>query len=395
MIQIDKTNFTWKVTDNIETKINNEEFDKPRINIEEYLIRHMSIAITNKCNLNCEYCYKSVKHDGRIYEIPYDIINKFIEKILTININGNRLETVQLIGGEPTLHKDFFKICELIVKNGLDLRISTNGTNTKVLCSPEMKKLYKTGHVEFRISLDETIENSFKIARTGNAEIVSKNINYLIIHGADVSVKSVITKQNVGDLKEILCYLYDLGVRNFSYSSLYNLGGASNKKFYKENYISDLEIYKKLLRICKYNPEYAPMIKATVAFHIMTSTFIKFPPYFFTKFYLYVNYDGNIYSQDQLNYEDFKLGNIYNYINIEKIVASLKKMKLVHELEKESCKRCFAFPFCTKGNYGELYCADKTLAKDFPTCEDLKKFIEYIMCNSDESISFLKMILTS
>lgn len=390
MIYVDRKDYTWRIVD---TELDsNELFTKSRINIDEYLVKHASIAITNRCNLSCEYCYKSVKYDGCVKEIPFDVIKGFINDITEVNVKGNKIETIQLIGGEPTLHKDFYKICRLVIDKGLGLRISTNGTTSKILCSSEMEKIYKSGDLEFRISLDETLENEYKSVRNGSGKIVCQNIAYLIGHGANLSVKSVITKENIDDVPTILGYLYSIGVKNFSYSSLYNLGGAGNKKFYDSNYISDLTIYKKFLKVCSEHPEYAPMLKANVIFHMLTNIFIKFPPYFFTKFYLYANYDGNIYAQDQLIFDKFKIGNIYEYDNIGSIIEKLKDMKVQYELEKRSCLECFAYPYCTKGNYGELYLSDKSMESYFPTCSDIKGLVEYIITNNEESLNYLKMI---
>ena len=67
-----------------------------RINIDEYLIRHLSIAVTNKCNLSCEYCYKSVQHDGCIMEIPFEKIRKYIDDFDSVEVHGNKVQTVQL-----------------------------------------------------------------------------------------------------------------------------------------------------------------------------------------------------------------------------------------------------------------------------------------------------------
>ncbi len=394
MIKVDRNDFSWKFVDNEEPLEKESFFSKSRINIDEYLIRHMSIAITNKCNLSCEYCYKSVKHDGFIQEIPFEVIRHYIDDFAELDINGNKVETIQLIGGEPTLHDNFLDICRYIINKGIGLRISTNGTNTKILQSIEMQDLCNRGNIEFRISLDESPERYDRSLRNSNSDIICKNIKFLLQHKNDISVKSVITKQNIDYLPDFLGYLYRMGVENFSYSSLYNLGNASSSDFYKENYISDLEIYKKLLSICKIHPEYSSMLQANVIFHMLTSIFIKNPPYFFTKFYAYTNYDGNIYSQDQLIFRKFKIGNIYDY-NINDIVENLRNMKLKYELHKESCTHCFGYPYCTKGNYGELYLRDNSMISEFPSCKDLKELMIYIMENYEASLHFLKSVFKS
>ena len=362
-----------------------------RINIDEYLIRHLSIAVTNKCNLSCEYCYKSVQHDGCIMEIPFEKIRKYIDDFDSVEVHGNKVQTVQLIGGEPTLHENFIDICRHIIQKGLQLRISTNGTNTKLLQSLEMQELCRMGAVEFRVSLDEIPSKRTTRGRGGNTNVIGSNIEFLVKHGNNVSIKSVITRQNIDYISDMLEYLHAIGVKNFSYSSLYNLGNANNERFYKSNYVSDLEIYLKVLSIIKLHPEYAPMLQANIVFHMLTSIFVKHPPYFFTKFYAYVHYDGNIYPQDQLVFDKFKLGSIYDY-KINNIISALRDMKEKYELRKAHCLKCFGYPYCTKGNYGELFLMDHSMNDDFPTCNNLRALMDYLMTHCDESLNFFRLL---
>lgn len=393
MIKINEQDFSWRIIDCYKNDdcIEAPYFKHPRIDINEYLLRHLSIAITNKCNLNCQYCYKSVRHDGHIYEIPSETVIHFIQDFNDLAINGNKLETVQLIGGEPTLHNNFIKICRAIVQMGLGLRISTNGTNSRILQSRELQEIYTTSNVEIRISLDDVPINECSGPRNGDTEIVGKNIHFLVNHGADVSVKAVISKKNIDHIPELLQYLENKGVKNFSYSSLYDLGQASNHNFYQDEYLSDIEIYKHLIQISRDNPELAHMLQANILFHMLTSIYVKRPPYYFTKFYTYVNYDGNIYPQDQLIFTRFKIGNVYSY-DINKVVNKLRILKEKHEINKANCLECFGYPYCTKGNYGELFAIDQTLKSDFPTCNELRNLMEYMMKNREDSIRFLTSV---
>ncbi len=384
--------FSWKLNDyNDAEKPEELFFPESRIPIDDYLLRHVSLSITNRCNLNCTYCYKSVRTDGVIKEIPIDTIKLFIEKIQRLEGFKDHLSSVQLLGGEPTLHPDFINICSYLIDQGLEVRVSTNGTVSSVLQSKELEKLYKKGNIEFRISLDEDIKHDQKSSRGAVANTVSQNIKYLTSHGAKVTVKSVITKTNINDIPHLLEYLQSLNVKYYGFSSLYNLGLADDSSYYQKNYVSDLEILKKLMDVVKINPSFAPMIKANVINHMMMSIFIKNVPYYFTKFYMYVHYDGTIYCQDQLTYPEFIIGNIYS-VDLKLTIEKLRNKKIKYELRKPGCTKCKYYPFCTKGNYGELYLKDKTLLEDFPTCVDLRELQNYIMTNSTEVLEYFKAL---
>lgn len=394
-ISVDRECFEWFYDD---FQHNNcvGEFKKERIDIDEYLIKHISIGITNNCNMNCTYCYKSINSDKCLYEIPYNEIVTYIEKLMKIRVKERGLETVQLIGGEPTLHKDFIKICRYLKDNGLEIRVSTNGTNSKILRSNDLKEIYVNHPMEFRISLDDFDYSKNNLTRGRKFNSITENIKYLINNGAKVSVKSVITKKNINDIPKTLEFLASLGVKAYSYSTLYNLGNASNDLYYKKNYVSDLEVFKKFIEVMDEYPEYVSMIQGNIICHILQSLFVKKPNYFLTKFYLYVNYDGNIYAQDQLINNDFIIGNIYDKtLDYNKLISNYRVIKRKYEISKSSCTKCDFYSYCVKGNYGELYRIDRSLESEFPTCKDLKKMMEYFMVNGEVSKKFLIKSLIS
>lgn len=388
-IKVNREDYSW-FYDEVKHEKCSGTFQKARIIIDEYLIKHISIGITNNCNLKCSYCYKSISSDKCLHEIPYDTIISYIDRLANMKINGNQLETVQLIGGEPTLHKDFLRICTYLKGKGLPIRVSTNGTNTKILQSLELENIYAKHPVEFRISLDDFDINKNTSSRGGDFKVIENNIKFLIGHGANISVKSVITKQNINDIPKILEYLSNLGVKAYSYSTLYNLGSATENAYYINNYVSDLDVFKKFEGIMKDSPEYIPMLQANIIYHILETLFIRKPNYFLTKFYLYVNYDGNIYAQDQLINCDYLLGNIYDGdLDYNKLIDDYKAIKLKKEIRKEGCLQCDCYPYCVKGNYGELYNVDPTLTVDFPTCDRIRKLIYYFIENADVARDFL------
>lgn len=393
-IKVNRENYSWFYDENVHENCTGK-FPNARVNVDEYLIKHISIGITNNCNLKCSYCYKSVHSDQCLHEIPYDVIVSYVEKLSKIVIDGNRLETVQLIGGEPTLHKDFLKICEYLMSKGLPIRVSTNGTNTKILQSEELKNIYSKHPMEFRISLDDFDIKKNSSSRGGDFKVIENNIKFLVEHGANLSVKSVITKQNLNDIPKMLEYLSSLGVKVYTYSTLYHLGNAADSTYYRNNYVSDLDVFQKFVEIMEASPEYIPMLQGNIIYHILETLFIRKPKYYLTRFYLYVNYDGNLYAQDQLINNDYLLGNIYeDHFDYEKLIYDYKEIKLANEIRKESCLTCDCYPYCVKGNYGELYDMDHTLQEEFPTCDRIRELIYYFMEHADIAKDFIIHLLS-
>jgi 7,8-dihydro-6-hydroxymethylpterin dimethyltransferase len=82
------------------------------------------IEITDRCNLSCPTCYAmSSPHYGRHRTIEE------VEKMLDIIVeNEGQPDVVQISGGEPTIHPDFFEILNIAKKKPIKhLMVNTNG----------------------------------------------------------------------------------------------------------------------------------------------------------------------------------------------------------------------------------------------------------------------------
>jgi organic radical activating enzyme len=84
-------------------------------------LQRISLILTNRCNFNCEYCI-SRPRPGTHKDLPTE------DAMAAIDFAKGKGVTVRFTGGEPTLHKDFYKIVQHAIANGLPVEILTNGT---------------------------------------------------------------------------------------------------------------------------------------------------------------------------------------------------------------------------------------------------------------------------
>jgi len=85
--------------------------------------------ITSYCSLTCHNCNRSVRQAPTREHMSPEQINKFVQESLDLNYVWN---TITILGGEPTLHPNFFEIIALIKKykdkyNDCRVQIATNG----------------------------------------------------------------------------------------------------------------------------------------------------------------------------------------------------------------------------------------------------------------------------
>lgn len=80
--------------------------------------RGLCLNVNDTCSLNCEWCYK--KHAPTERSLSYQQYLKFYNSVIKDNI-----ESISLIGGEPTEHKDLIEILSLSKQKNIIL--NTNG----------------------------------------------------------------------------------------------------------------------------------------------------------------------------------------------------------------------------------------------------------------------------
>ena len=97
--------------------------------------KYIELDITYRCNLKCHNCNRSCTQAPSQVELSVDEIRQFINESLQ---KGYQWERIRLLGGEPTLHANFFDIVDLLLdykkkfNPQLRLVVCTNGQGRKV-----------------------------------------------------------------------------------------------------------------------------------------------------------------------------------------------------------------------------------------------------------------------
>lgn len=117
------------------------------------------IEITTRCNMRCPVCYADAEARGK--DMSLEDISKILDKIKEEDPRTH----VILIGGEPTIHKEFFKVLELVRDKDLMKRafIATNGIT---MANKEFaKKVHNAGIKKFFLGFDGTDREACKEIR--------------------------------------------------------------------------------------------------------------------------------------------------------------------------------------------------------------------------------------
>ncbi|HXX53887.1 MAG TPA: SynChlorMet cassette radical SAM/SPASM protein ScmF [Thermodesulfovibrionales bacterium] len=149
-------------------------------------IRQLYFYLTEGCNLACRHCWLAPRLDttgSRYPVLPVELFETAIREARPFGLSA-----VKLTGGEPLLHPQFTRLLEIVRREGLGLRIETNG----MLCSPETAaEIAKSPKPFVSVSIDgidaathdrvRGIEGSFQAAIRAVRNLVAVGIRSQII----------------------------------------------------------------------------------------------------------------------------------------------------------------------------------------------------------------------
>lgn len=127
------------------------------------------VKMTKQCNLSCDYCYVKDSNDGFDVAVTPELFRTTVDRIISDKIkqNEDRVFTINILGGEPTLigKSDFNHMCEyatgMFNKSGLRLHLSLQTNLT--LIDDEWCMLFSKYNIWVGVSWDGVGEaNGFR-----------------------------------------------------------------------------------------------------------------------------------------------------------------------------------------------------------------------------------------
>ncbi|MEM8846505.1 MAG: GTP 3',8-cyclase MoaA [Bacteroidota bacterium] len=201
-------------------------------------INYLRLAVTDRCNLRCNYCMPSeginfVKNDRLLTISELERVSE--------TLVGLGIDKIRITGGEPFVRKDLMMLLRKLSKmDGLkDISVTTNAT----LIGPYIDELKELGIRNINVSLDSINRETFeRITRRKQFDTVHNNLIRLITEGFNVRINFIVLDgQNEQDILPILDVMkhYKVSVR-FLEEMPFN-GGSKNFSDIKWNYKAILE----------------------------------------------------------------------------------------------------------------------------------------------------------
>lgn len=156
------------------------------------IINTIDFAITMKCNYKCPYCDQGA--DKKKYEAASDeVVDAFIRLLRTEQFKNWGI--IQLVGGEPTIHKRFWDLVNVIVETGNKFQICTNFSQNSEfyeklikLSGDKFHRMQISFHPSQIRDIDEFITKIFKFNKNKHKDTI-------------FIISSVLTEENFEQIK--------------------------------------------------------------------------------------------------------------------------------------------------------------------------------------------------
>ena len=293
--------------------------------IEEFVNRHISIELTNRCNLHCIHCCVDAG-DGETKDLPTESVIQILDKCIAW-----KPKLLSLSGGEPMIRKDFWEILTY-TRNHYSGRIgvSTNATyisekNAESLCS---------NADEIDISIDGIDEATCAVVRgKGVFEKVIKSIQMLHAHHfKNISLSMVFSDKN----EELKQQFYELNkkletkpvLRSFAQAGR----GEQSRSIFTDGGPDHVSVSKDYLDLENKKPLGARSCSAG-------------------KQMCFIRYNGDVYPCPSYMDEQYCLGNILGANSLSELLLEhnhhmAKKLAEKDMLASRKCRDCEVSVFC-------------------------------------------------
>lgn len=203
---------------------------------------NVTVQITNRCNLNCIHCHRSLKNTK---DLDFGTFKRVVREL-----RGTNVFNINISGGEPTLVAKLAEMISFVDKIGMKVTISTNGV---LLNKKLIKKYSRAGLKNLQLSLDScNPEKHDSIRGVGGAfKGLMKCAQLLKQLKVNFTIVTTIINQTPKEYEAVIDLAYRLGAAAHKTNTVIPQGeggklkqGALSIKKYKSVWIKGRKKYK-------------------------------------------------------------------------------------------------------------------------------------------------------
>lgn len=194
--------------------------------------------ITDECDQRCEHCYIFSEDNNKcLVEMKLEDVEKVIINCIEMCEKMKRLPYFYITGGDPILHKDFWKIAQMLKDKEIPFGILGNPFH---LNDEVCKKLREHGCKKYQLSIDGMRKTHDGIRKPGSFDTTIEKIPVLRKAGIDVAIMTTVSGTNKDEMEDIVDLVVDNNVDIFAFARY------CPTSFEKETHLEPME-YRDLL----------------------------------------------------------------------------------------------------------------------------------------------------
>lgn len=174
---------------------------------EERRFYSLEVELTNRCNLECRYCYNSSAQNCKTPDLPFDFVKRLISEAREAGIRQ-----ISWLGGEPLLYHHLTEVLKAAHLNGIENILYTNGS----LLTPRMWRQIgpHVSRLVFHLdTIDPTtfaiVHSASTVGQSGMLFQIIDNLDAILDAGFDparLCFYIVLARPTLKGLRETLCF---------------------------------------------------------------------------------------------------------------------------------------------------------------------------------------------
>lgn len=355
-----------------------DDFDTPG----SVPVKAISLAVAQKCNLGCTYCYaQQGTFGGTAGDMPPDVAKAAIDQLVQAAEPGETL-TLAFMGGEPlvnrgTLHASTRYAASEAAARGIRIGFSMT-TNATLLCDEDIELFQQYGFT-LTISLDglDATHDRLRPYRSGKGSFgkVAGNVRSLLAveqRRYRVLARVTVTPKNL-DLPETMTGLLEMGFDAIMFSPM--LSAPSGKD---EMDAADLDRLLDQLIRCGESFREGLRLGRILPFSNVITTLQRIHSYQREQYpcgagggYMGVSADGGLYACHRfVNDEDGLMGDVFSGVDQDKQSSWLESR---HLKQQSPCGTCWARYLCSGS------CHYEAIKRGRPACDYIRGWLNYCL----------------
>ncbi|QSQ26842.1 SPASM domain-containing protein [Pyxidicoccus parkwayensis] len=349
--------------------------------VEAPPVRALSLAVAQKCNLGCTYCYaQQGDFGGPARNMPLETALEAVDLLLRDASRGERVN-LSFLGGEPLFNRAVIRAATERAVEGarakgvsLTLSLTTNGT----LLTPDDGDFLEAHGFAVTVSLDGPQQTHDRLRAfkggQGSFDKVMANVTPLLERQRrmQVSARVTVTPRNL-ELRQTLDAFVDLGFHSVGFSPMLasptgrdELGHAELEQMLEQMVDCGREFERRLVAGRRY--PFSNMVNAMRELHKGTH---RPYPCGAGAGYLGVSASGELAACHRfVGDEEGAMGDLTTGVDRERQARWLTER---HVHRQEPCRSCWARYLCSGG------CHHEVIQRGRPACDYIRGWLHYCL----------------